>query len=332
MADVLNVSATTWCGKQAEEILIKPTFLVPELEELMDVRIGIKSKEQLLFDEILENILQLDTGCGRTPTGSVVNVSEKFIDLCFVKANLDQCVKNLRSKFTEMWRRGSGLDSNELEGKLLAYVQEKVQDAVRIDINKVAWFGNTLLSATDPNRPLYVCDGFWTRFIASVNAYGITRAHTFGDTLDDCEAITAFRAMWTQRSAIFKSLMKRNKAEFKLPVTSSVWENYQTCLEEKCCGDRGVIRMENGDERLFFRGVEVIEMPEWDRTIEDFSLSFPHRAALYHRPQLILGTDSLSEMNQLKIIYNPFNENNQIDAQFVMGTQFGYPELIIVAY
>lgn len=325
MPDVINIAPVSYCGQQATEVLIKPAFLTPELQRLMQIMLNIKSRKQLALDSILEDILQDGTGCGRTPSGDVINLSEKFLDVCDIKANLDQCAKNLRDSFMEEWLR-SGNAINDITGtRVEDYILEKVQDALRIDVFKVVWFGDT--NSTD--ETLSTCTGFWPRLIQSANAYGITKAGSFNAVLTECEALTAFRDMWTDQSPLLKSRAKNDKY---IAVTSSVWENYRTCLEEKCCGDRGVIRTEEGDERLFFRGVEVIEMTEWDRIIAAKNLSFPHRALLTFKDNLVLGTDALAATNTLEILYNPYQKTNQIDAEFKMGTQFIYDELTIVTF
>ncbi len=314
MADVLNVSGVSWCGQQANEVLIKPTFLTPEITSMMQVMINIKSRKQLALDSILEDVLQDGT-----------DLSEKFIELCDVKINLDQCAKNLRDSFMEEWLQ-SGNAINDITGtKVEDYILDKVQNAARIDLFKVIWFGDT----NSADTTLSVCTGHWTRLIQSVNAYGINRAGSFNEVLGDCESLDIFRTIWKEQSDLLDS---RPDNEKYLAVTRSVWENYQKCLEDKCCGDRGVFLTENGTPKLTFRGVEVRKITEWDRIIKAKNLAFPHRALYTFKDNLVLGTDSLAATNTLEILYNPYTKLNQIDAEFKMGTQFIYNELTVVAY
>ena len=69
MADVINIGGVSYCGIQANEVLIKPAFLTPQMEAYFDVMLAIKSRKQLALDDNLEDIIQSSVGCGRDVTG-----------------------------------------------------------------------------------------------------------------------------------------------------------------------------------------------------------------------------------------------------------------------
>ena len=104
MADVLDINVS-WAGQQANEVLIKPTFLTPELQNEFRIMLDIKSKRQLALDTILSGVVRPSVGCGRDNAGDVVDITEKFIEVCDLKVNLDQCAKNLKNTFMEEFLR-----------------------------------------------------------------------------------------------------------------------------------------------------------------------------------------------------------------------------------
>jgi hypothetical protein len=324
MADVLDVDVS-WCGKQANEVLVKPVFQTEEMERFFDVRIDIKTKEQLALNTSLRGILRPSVGCGRTSTGEVINVYDKFIEVCDIKANLEQCAKSISSTFfSEMLK--SGNDIFDLEGtEVETFIAGQVTDALKQDVWDVAWFGDTDSSEDF----LTSCDGLWKRIFLSITEYGIERLYAFGNTLGDCEAVEAFRAITEGASDLLDQMPESEKY---IAVTREVYDNYVACREDACCGDRSYDMLEQGKRTMYFRGIEVRKMSAWSRAIKAYGLGNKHRVLYTHNKNLVVGTDAISDTNTLDFYYVKHEKMNFIDVEMKMGTQIVYEELTAVGY
>lgn len=325
MADVIS-NDVSWCGQQATEVMIKPVFYNEELTRFFEVLGDIKSTRQLALDEILEDIVRVSSGCGRDVSGGPIDISEKIITLCDMKVNLDQCAKNLKNTFMEeMLRTGNAL--YDLTGTDLEnYILQKVTEALGQDVPKIAWMGDTALVGSFPT--IGACDGIWKRLI-NAGSYEVAKPYDFGATLAECEALDALRAVYEGASDLLDQMPENQKF---FAVTRSVYDNYRTCLEERCCGDRGTILLENGSSTFTFRGIPVIKMSSWDRWISNYSLLNPHRILYSWNKNLVIGTDMFSDTTQLDFYYVKQDKMNHIDAEFSMATQFKYGELTAIAY
>lgn len=326
MADVINITGVTYAGVQANEVLIKPAFLTPQMEAYFDVMLSIKSRKQLALDDNLEDIIQASSGCGRDVTGEVITLSEKFIDVCDAKVNLDQCAKGLRDSFMEEWARSGNAEFDITGTKIADYIVEKVQAGMRTDLWRLVWFGDTVGLAGD--QVLGICDGFMKRLIARAQTYNIV-SYNLPTSLTTDSALTALKYLHDNASSLLDNIPNEQKY---FAVTRSVWDNYLATNEDACCGDRGIIMTNEGTRTLYFRGIEVRKESEWDRAISAKNLSNPNRIVYTYNKNLVVGTDAMADTNSLEILYNPYAKTNQVDAEFKIGTQFKYDELTAIAY
>lgn len=326
MADVINIAGVSYCGQQANEVLIKPTFLTGQMEAYFDVMLSIKSRKQLALDDNLEDIIQASSGCGRDVTGEVITLTEKFIDVCDAKINLDQCVKGLRDSFMEEWARNGNAEFDITGTRIADYILEKVQAGMRTDLWRLVWFGNTALTG---DQVLKICDGFWTRLIADAQTYTIANKYDIPTSLTTDSALTALKALHDNASSLLDNVPNGDKY---FAVTRTIWDNYLATNEDACCGDRGIILTNEGTRTLYFRGIEVRKESEWDRAISAKNLSNPNRILYTTKTNLVVGTDAMADTNALEILYNPYDKTNQVDAEFKIGTQYKYAELVGIGY
>lgn len=325
MPDVINPAGLTWCGQLADEVIIKPVFQTPEMERFFDIMVGVVSKRQMVLDEILENVLQESTGCGRDVTGQVIDLTEKFIEVCDAKINLDQCAKGLDATMFEEWRKSGNALFDLTSTRIADYIIEKVQQAMRLDLFKVVWFGDT----TSTDQVLSICDGLWKRLINAAQTYDMISFPVGDGTLGDCAALDLMREMYDGASDLLDQIPENQKY---FALTRSLYSNYLACREDACCGDRSWEMIEEGARALTFRGIPVYKVAEWDRIIAAKGLSNPHRAIYTYNKNLVVGTDNMADTNSLEILYNPYEKTNQVDAEFKIATNYKYDELTVIAY
>lgn len=326
MPDILNLDETTYVGKQANEVMMIPVFTSPPIADFFEIMPNLKYRQQIALDEFIEDIVQASEGCSRNPSGGPIDLTNKWIEPCAMKVNLDQCAKDLAGTFMAEWLK-AGNELFDLTGTdVETYILKKITDALVVDIPKIAWFGDTDI----PQGILSICEGMWPRIIAGVQDYSIDNAYSIGATLSADEALAALRAV---DDAADTRLAGLPASEKYLAVTRSVYNNYRNTLEDLCCGERGQMLLENGQTVLTFRGIPLIVMYEWDRIIANHGLGNPHRILYTQKKNLVLGTDIMPDANNLlEMWYSKDDKTNKIDAEFSMGTQIKYGFMTIVAY
>ena len=322
MADVLNVDVA-WAGQQANEVLIIPTFNTPELTTEFRIILDIKSKRQLALDTILSGVVRPSEGCGRDVAGDVIDVTAKEIVLCDLKVNLNQCAKNLANTFMEEWLRTGNAITDLVGTDVEAYILDKVTNALRLDVYDIAWFGDVNSS----NDTLASCNGIWSRLIQGANAYDIEKL-TIPTTLSDCTALDTLRSLYEGASDLLDQMPEGDKY---FALTRELYNNYLTCREDACCGDKSWDMVEQGPRVLLFRGIPVYKKSRWSQIISANNLNHTHRAVYTYNQNLVIGTDAISDTNTLDFYYVKQDKMNYIDAEFKMGTQYVYGELTAIA-
>jgi hypothetical protein len=322
MADVLNVDVA-WAGQQANEVLIIPTFNTPELTTEFRIILDIKSKRQLALDTILSGVVRPSEGCGRDVAGDVIDVYAKEIVLCDLKVNLNQCAKNLANTFMEEWLRTGNAITDLVGTDVEAYILDKVTNALRLDVYDIAWFGDV----NSTNDTLASCNGIWSRLIQGANAYDIEKV-TIPTTLGDCTALDTLRSLYEGASDLLDQMPEGDKY---FALTRELYNNYLTCREDACCGDKSWDMVEMGPRTLMFRGIPVYKKSRWSQIISANNMLHTHRAVYTYNQNLVIGTDAISDTNTLDFYYVKQDKMNYIDAEFKMGTQYVYGELTAIA-
>jgi hypothetical protein len=97
-----------------------------------------------------------------------------------------------------------------------------------------------------------------------------------------------------------------------------------------------------GKQRLYFRGVELVPMYEWDTALTALAgATFPAlftaagaaidatAGCIYvAKENLMIGTDVSSPENEMKMIYDEVSDNMYIRAGFTMGFEYGWNSLV----
>lgn len=326
MADVLDIDVV-YVGQQATDVLLKPIFFDKDIMQEIRVEPNIKFKKQLALDSRYEKILKASKGCSRDDQDDVINISEKFLEVCPLEADLSQCAKNLTDEFMSDWLRKGGLEENDLTGtKVEKYISTKVQQALALDVQRIIWLGDT--SSLDSNYNM--CDGFWTRIIAGVADYSIEKVYNIGNgTVSATTARDTLRALYNDADPILKSIDKKDK---KFWVTETVGDALMDFYEDTENAGGFVKMTMDGQEKLLYRGVEVVVLRNIDRWIDADSLGNPNRAIYAASDNLVVGTDMVSDTNKMDFWYDKLNKLNRIDVEMKLGTQILYGDLVAVAY
>lgn len=312
-------------AKDTNEILVLPLSEVHAIEDFFEVRTDIIYKERIVLSGNLRGIIRAYTGCGFEATDDAVNVYEKYLEVCKLKVNLEQCADDLGSSWFAKWlKKGTNID-DLTDTAVQDFIVAQVLDAMKFDIPTISWFGDT-----DSNDDfLASCDGVWKRIFEAIDEYSGQRLWDFGATLADCEAIDAMRALVEGAPAELDAQPENMK---QILLTRELYDNFLTCREDACCGDRSFDMLEQGKRQLYFRGIPVYKMTEWSVDIKTYSLALPHRIMYTLKGNLVVGTDAVSSEQSFDFWYDKKDEKNYIKLKMKWGTQVIFDPMTVVGY
>ena len=120
-------------------------------------------------------------------------------------------------------------------------------------------------------------------------------------------------------------------------VTRSIWDNLLSANEAVEANGGFVTRQENGVMSMDYRGIPIVLMNEWDRTIrlyqDDLTVHFrPHRAVMTTPGNIPLGTLSETDLQNLESFYDQKDKTNYVDYGYYLDAKFGESYMASVAY
>lgn len=157
-----------------------------------------------------------------------------------------------------------------------------------------------------------------------------TTAEVQNTTLKTDAALAAFKAAVAARPATMRAI---EKGMLRILATSSLVDNYQDSRENSSSSDSAWVTMRDGEQRLAYRGIPIVEMASWDEHIDaDFGGVRPHRFMLVYPKNLIFGTDGESDMLNVEMFYDQVEQDNVLRAEYKGGTQYIHPDYIVPGY
>lgn len=248
MANFINVSGLTYCGKEAQEIFSKDIYDIDLRQYGITFMDGVKGKMKMYSGEI-GDAWQLYT-CPFTPQGEA-SLAEAYIEPAAIKVNQENCYDTFWNTFlveqTEISLRG-GIPQTFSEwyfGKLRKKMSQEYQE--------IFWAGDTGRTATTKTY-LKATDGVETQLDANTAVTKVSGA-----------TITVDNAVAQVEAAIMKALEVAGNAQVDT-MDYKVFMNHQdvrlleVALGKICCPNKESIfsnyARENG--RIYIMGFEVV--------------------------------------------------------------------------
>ncbi len=140
--------------------------------------------------------------------------------------------------------------------------------------------------------------------------------------------MTALRAMYAAAPSALQGVATNDKAFY---VTRSIYENYMTSIEDLGNAE-GFSQLVDGSLKLYFRGIEVIPMYDWDVAISQLSVSDDNCAVYVAKQNLAVGTDTNDPEGEMKMFYDDLTEKVYVRAYFKLGVQFLHDSMVQIGY
>ena len=154
MANAIDVNLDyTYNGQETLDVFITPGVQHPGITDLFTVLNGIKSKMQLGYTNQMAQITKADDlTCGRTETGTGVEILNRTLEVSPLKIFLNQCGDAFKNTIYEEWLK-AGNNVNDLTGtKAVALLNTLVAEAAGRDAFNILSFGDTASVDTDINQ------------------------------------------------------------------------------------------------------------------------------------------------------------------------------------
>lgn len=249
MANFINVSGLTYCGKEAQEIFSKDIYDIDLRQYGITFMDGVKGKVKLYNGEI-GDAWQVYT-CPFTPAGAA-SLAESFIEPAAIKVNQENCYDTFWNTFlvdqTEISLRGG------IPQTFGDWYFGKLRQKMAKEYQEIFWQGDKARTASTKTY-LKVTDGIEKKMAAlpSDNKYTVT-AFTVANIIEQVEAI------------ILKGIDVANKAEvdtegYKVFMNHADVRVLEIALGKLCCGNSMNDRFANyGREngRIFVMGYEIV--------------------------------------------------------------------------
>ena len=283
MANFIDLTGLTYCGKEAQEIFSKDIYDIDLRQYGITFMDGVKGKTKLYNGEI-GDAWQVYT-CPFTPAGAA-SLAESFIEPSAIKVNQENCYDTFWNTFlvdqTSISLNG-GIPQTFADwyfGKLRAKMAKEYQE--------IFWQGDTARTATTKVY-LKAADGIEKKLNASVPS---------GNTIE-LSAITVDNAIAQVESVILKGIEVANANEvdtegYKVFMNHADLRVLEVALGKVCCPNSVNAVFANyarQDGRIFVMGYEIVPTMQSKNTI----IFGPAR-------NLVLGFDSFDSHIEYKLI------------------------------
>lgn len=326
MANVATDSiAATYSGANFNELFLEPIF---RDSDLMQFRVipNVKFKMNLYTADALSCIVQKYTGCGDAESGTFA-VNDKVITAGRMRVAVSQCQDEFFGSYLEESFR-NGINVFNLEGTaLMDTILQNVRNGISRDVVRLAWWGDTA-EAGSSAACYNSTDGWWKLFEANTDI-GTTRKVAIGNgAITAAASLTALRAIWTSAPSALQGVANNEKAIF---VSRSIYEGYLESIEDLGNAE-GFSQLVDGSMKVYFRGVEIVPMYDWDVAITQTGNADDNRIAYVAKQNLAVGTDTNDPEGEMKMFYDDLTEKVYVRAYFKLGFQFLHESLVQVGF
>lgn len=281
MANFINVSGLTYCGKEAQEIFSKDIYDIDLRQYGITFMDGVKGKMKMYTGEI-GDAWQLYT-CPFTPSGAT-SLAEAYIEPAAIKVNQENCYDTFWNTFlveqTEISLRGG------IPQTFADWYFDKLRRKMSQEYQEIFWKGDEDYSGSTKTY-LKAVDGVEKKLGEIPSGNQLTLS-----------AITVDNVVAQVESAIMKGLEVAGNAEvdtegYKIFMNHADVRLLEVALGKICCPNKESIfsnyARENG--RVWIMGYEVIPTMQSKNTI----IFGPAR-------NLVLGYDTFDSHIEYKLI------------------------------
>tara|TARA_R110002051_G_scaffold105182_2_gene178039 strand:+ start:30 stop:1154 length:1125 start_codon:yes stop_codon:yes gene_type:complete len=367
MANVaLDGIGLAYNGTYASKILLEPMFTSDDIMSNYTIYPAVKYKQNITMAPSLSGITAVHSGCGTTntcdPAGFTVTQKQIMVENVSVKQV--QCWDEFKDQvIVESYK--NGVNMPDLTGTELANVIiNRVRGGIASDLVRNMWAGEAAIAVGAPDCSYQsMGDGLWLTMANATAFQGGTSANltpviggllaaaatasyaTVGGTISIADVQLLLDDCFNTAPSALQQVPAREKRMFVTPNVYNAWYSTLTAVAVSGAVDYGHSEAQSGKDRLYYRGIELVPMYEWDVALTaggvsvDLSALFTQAGAVTTnqttngviytaKSNLFIGTDVSRPENELKMFYDEVSENMYVRAGFTMGFQYGWNSLL----
>jgi len=345
--DVSGLDMNPEEAQDVSEIVVEKVFVQGELNQVHEVHKGIQHKKQIVFVDNLGVGGEALTNCTPAEQDGLV-FTEKFWDPALIAGRFTHCANDL-PQLLKLFRKAQRVEPDFYDrqgSQEMGILMAKIIEALKVSVSAKAWLSDTA-AAVQPGGNFTIAgfnaglwdqfDGLWKQIFADADVPKYTITENAGATyvlqaLAAGESLNILQGMYEGADA---RLLGDPDAQFL--VTRSIWDNYLTLTETKEFNGGITTRLDNGQIAMDYRGIKIVLMNEWDRTVrlyqDDLTVHFrPHRALLTTPSNIPLGTLSETDLQNLESFYDKKDKANYVDYGYYLDAKFGESYMAVAAY
>lgn len=359
MANVALKGALSFEGTNASKYLLEPMFHSDDIMRNYTIYPNVKFRQYITMAPGLKSITAQNTGCNTAGTNTCdpagFTMEQKAIEVKQTSVKQKQCWNEFENLYiAESYK--AGLNMPDLTGTQIAdVILDRIRKGIQHDMVRNMWAGNTSAGVTALDCTYdSMGDGLW-RILSDGSAIGGAtqlrevatgtagaNATTVGAVLTGTEVSSLLEDAFNTAPAELQQVPASEKKMFVTPNVYNGWYSALTMVGQTGSVDYGHSEAQAGKGRLYFRGVELVPMYEWDNAFTTLgaaqhpalftaaaAANKPTNGVIYAASaNLIIGTNVTDPDNQLKMFYDEVSDNMFIRANFTMGFQYGWDSLV----
>lgn len=312
---------------------LKPVTENPTITDFgFEVIDGALVDQWIYLNDEVDKITKVYGGCGtKTDTDLGANITRKELEPVKLEIYKTQCADVFDDT---VFRKNvpAGVEAGNLtSGEILQMLLSFINPVITRDALRIAFLGDTALSDPDYNQ----IDGIFKQLAAAAVSDGMVDIGSISDT--DINTTNILTTLKTIRDARHRKLKQRPKNEQAIIVTDSIFDAYQTKLEENDNLESARKKLISGQEITQYHGVDMIPVGLVDEYLEaDFASGSPavitgeHRIIWTWKKNIVLAIDTAANYNQVKFGYDDRDDINWYKARYQMDVNYKYPELTAI--
>lgn len=350
MASKIDVGALTLNPEEAQQLseaVMEKTFIQGPLNQVHTVETGVQMQKQIVFFNNLDVGGEALTGCTPAEQDGLV-ATQKYWTPALIAGRFTHCANDL-NVLLKIFQKAQRVEPDfydRIDSEEMGVLMAKIIEALNVSISAKAWLADTAaavqpggnFTAAGFNAGLWdQFDGLWKQIFADADipVYTITEnagASYAAQALAAGESKNILQKMYEGADP---RLLGDPTAQFL--VTRSIWDNYLAYLEDTQKNGGVTEVLDDGRVIMRFRGIPIILMNEWDRTIRKYqdttSAWFrPHRAVLTTPNNIPIATLNEDDLQNLESFYFQKDKTNIVDYGYYLDAKFLESYMASVAY
>lgn len=313
------------------QLLVEPAANVPMITNLgFTVQEGVKSATTSYALTQPEKVTKKGQDCGDfTPTGAGATMTPRPFSVDPMLIALQDCAKRYEGTIMEGALKRGHANDGDLSGTVIEeIVRELLTPVVYKDALRIFFLADKTNASTDYNQT----DGLRKKLVGAVNDGDIDRVVIAADAMatDPNAAVEMFEALYYDAPQQLQDIDDETKAIY---VDGATYNNYKKFLRSEKTLESSKIELQNGRKELSFEGVPVIKVGILGQYLrQDFALESPYLAVYTQPKNLVMATDLVSDMAEIKLWYDINTEYNRTRVKYRLGAGWGFDQLLHVAY